>query len=76
MTYDEFLDNEKKRGHIIYICDKCDYRGYGAGINYHEMHHAGHTCISEDSILDLDLMSKPKPDYKKFIEKWTDKKDH
>ena len=49
MTYDEFLDNEKTRGVIIYRCGKpeCDFRGMGAAVTYHERK-PGHMCYNED----------------------------
>ena len=50
MTVDEFFDNEKKRGRIIYRCVKkdCEFRGYGRAVTIHDMRE-NHLCKDEDS---------------------------
>lgn len=51
MTDNQFIDAMKKHGYIIYICDTCDFRGFGASKTLHEMTHKDHSCFNEDRVM-------------------------
>lgn len=50
MTYDEFLDNEKKRGRIVWACLNCAFRGIGAAVFYHDMNNPEHRTVTENEL--------------------------
>lgn len=47
MTYKQFLENESKRGRIVYKCLNCPFRGIGAATFYHEMYNPTHELVNE-----------------------------
>jgi hypothetical protein len=65
MTYNEFLDNEKSRGRIVYACLNCTFRGIGASTTYHEINNPTHELVNEEE-LDKFLMSKLYPNDKRL----------
>ena len=59
MNYDEFLDNQKRRGEIVYRCTEkdCNFRGIGRAVTVHTLA-TGHTCENEDKITPTEKMGE------------------